>query len=665
MIITMLFLSSVVFCLSIKVGIYDDYPMCYMENDTPKGFYVDILKYVASKEKWDLVFVHDKWEKLLDMLERGEVDALAAIAYTAEREKIYDFNNEPFISNWGVVVAKKQLSSIFELSGLTVALVKKDVYAERFLKMLEEFHVDIKVVWVDDYEEVMGYIDKGKAYAGVVSRFSSALESHKHSCAETPIIFAPVDLKMAFKKGARINSQIVPIIDRYLKEMKSQKGSVYWESLSRYLEVPFRMPEWLKLLIQISIGSIAFLLIILIILKKLVNVRTRELLQRTEELQRANQQINAMNEQIKSLYNELQETFDRFQDIMVLTSQVGTFEASEKEFLENVLNMALKLVPKVKYGSVSLVKGDRWVFIAAKGHDIEKLKNLPLKREYAIVSIDSTKIVDRIMDKDRMLMPSELLEEFSNAVKPIKSTIISPLKFGGKLIGFFSLDIPEGSEEVFTEQDIEIVDRFSRIISGFYAARRYIEVEGKFHKNVAIALVKALESYDPYMKGHSERVAQYSTNLAENLHLEKSMIRKIYWAGLVHDIGKIIVPRSILNKAGKLTEEEYEIVKKHALKGYEILLGVEGMEEIAKIVKHHHERWDGKGYPDGLKGEQIPIESRIIALSDAFDAMTSARPYRDPLSVEKALNEIMKNKETQFDPNLADAFVQMIMSRSA
>ena len=192
-----------------------------------------------------------------------------------------------------------------------------------------------------------------------------------------------------------------------------------------------------------------------------------------------------------------------------------------------------------------------------------------------------------------------------------------------------------------------------------------MEVEGKFHRNVAIALVKALESYDPYMKGHSERVAQYSTNLAERLHFEKSMIRKIYWAGLVHDIGKIIVPCSILNKAGKLTEEEYEIVKKHALKGYEILLEVEGMDEIAKIVKHHHERWDGRGYPDGLKGEQIPIESRNIALSDAFDAMTSARPYRDPLSVEEALNEIIENKGTQFDPNLADVFVQMIMTRSA
>jgi len=215
---------------------------------------------------------------------------------------------------------------------------------------------------------------------------------------------------------------------------------------------------------------------------------------------------------------------------------------------------------------------------------------LPLKREYAVVYIESTKIVDRIMDRNKALMPPELFEEFSKAAKPIKSTILAPLRFGGKLIGFFSLDIPEGSEETFSKQDVEIVDKFSRIISGFYAARRYMEVEGKFHRNVAIALVKALESCDPCMKGHSERVARYAIDLAERLNFDKGMIREVYWAGLVHDIGKIIVPRSILHKAGKLTKEEYEVVKKHALKGYEILMEVEGMDEIAKIVKHHHER---------------------------------------------------------------------------
>ena len=133
----------------------------------------------------------------------------------------------------------------------------------------------------------------------------------------------------------------------------------------------------------------------------------------------------------------------------------------------------------------------------------------------------------------------------------------------------------------------------------------------------------------------------------------------------MHDIGKIIVPRSILNKTGKLTREEYEIVKRHTLKGYEILMEVDGMEEIAKIVKHHHERWDGNGYPDGLREEQIPFESRILAITDAFDAMTSARPYRAPLSVEEALKEISENGGTQFDPNLARIFVQMIMIHSA
>lgn len=133
--------------------------------------------------------------------------------------------------------------------------------------------------------------------------------------------------------------------------------------MAYYLETSFKIPKWLKLLFQIGAGLFVLLLARLIVLGRVVRIRTRELLQKTAELQKANQQLNAanqqisaMNEQMKSLYNELQETFERFQDIMVLTSQVGTFEASERESLENVLDMALKLVPKAKYGSVSLQK---------------------------------------------------------------------------------------------------------------------------------------------------------------------------------------------------------------------------------------------------------------------------------------------------------------------
>jgi len=130
-----------------------------------------------------------------------------------------------------------------------------------------------------------------------------------------------------------------------------------------------------------------------------------------------------------------------------------------------------------------------------------------------------------------------------------------------------------------------------------------------------------------------------------------------------YDIGKIGIPEDILNKPGLLTEEEYRIVQRHPVISAEILERFEHLRELAHIVRYHHERWDGKGYPEGLSGEEIPIESRILAVADAFDAMTSDRPYRKALKLEKAIEEIRKNKGKQFDPDIVEVFIDVILRK--
>ncbi|HBT26233.1 MAG TPA: response regulator, partial [Pseudothermotoga sp.] len=132
-----------------------------------------------------------------------------------------------------------------------------------------------------------------------------------------------------------------------------------------------------------------------------------------------------------------------------------------------------------------------------------------------------------------------------------------------------------------------------------------------------------------------------------------------YWASLIHDIGKLAIPREILRKPSKLSPHEYELVKKHPVVAAE-LLEKAGLSDIAKIVRHHHERYDGSGYPDGLRGEQIPVESKIISVVDAFDAMTSDRPYRPRLSKEDAIKEIKMNSGTQFDPVVVNVFLKIM-----
>ena len=174
------------------------------------------------------------------------------------------------------------------------------------------------------------------------------------------------------------------------------------------------------------------------------------------------------------------------------------------------------------------------------------------------------------------------------------------------------------------------------------------------------SLADAIETKDMYTNGHSDRVAAYSREIARRYGYPDKQIKDIYMMGLLHDVGKIGVPNSIINKPGKLTDEEFAIIKTHPENGYKILSNIKEMPKLANGARWHHERYDGRGYPDGLKGEDIPEEARIIAVADAYDAMTSNRSYREPMSQERVRAEIFKGRGSQFDPKFADIMLQMI-----
>ena len=175
-----------------------------------------------------------------------------------------------------------------------------------------------------------------------------------------------------------------------------------------------------------------------------------------------------------------------------------------------------------------------------------------------------------------------------------------------------------------------------------------------------MALTATVDAKDRYTKGHSTRVAEYSREIAKRAGMSDREVNKVYYMALLHDVGKISIPDYIINRPGRISEEEYEIVKNHTLSGSEILRNIKEMPDIYKGALYHHERWDGTGYPHQLKGEEIPVEARIIAVADSYDAMTSFRHYRDTLSQVRVRTEIMKNRGTQFDPHFADIMLKMI-----
>ncbi len=184
------------------------------------------------------------------------------------------------------------------------------------------------------------------------------------------------------------------------------------------------------------------------------------------------------------------------------------------------------------------------------------------------------------------------------------------------------------------------------------------------HLQTVIMLASAIEERDVTTSGHVERVRALAMAFADFLGWSPEIKMVLEIGALLHDIGKIIVPEHILNKPAPLTDEEMEVMKRHPTSGARILKGVHHLAPAAPYVLYHHERWDGKGYPFGLKGEDIPIEGRFLALVDAYDAMTSDRPYRKGLPRERAMQIIRENLGTQFDPDLGERFLYMLTEQT-
>jgi len=182
----------------------------------------------------------------------------------------------------------------------------------------------------------------------------------------------------------------------------------------------------------------------------------------------------------------------------------------------------------------------------------------------------------------------------------------------------------------------------------------------RLFNNTIQALVGALELKDTYTQGHAKRVTEYSLSIGSKLNLSEAKLRDLYLGAILHDIGKIGTEDDVLNKPERLNLREETLIREHPLKGTLFIVGIESLSHIVPTILHHHERWDGSGYPARLKGEQIPLHARIVSIADAFDAMLSVRSYRPAQEKEAAIRELQNKKGTQFDPFLVDVFIECL-----
>lgn len=263
----------------------------------------------------------------------------------------------------------------------------------------------------------------------------------------------------------------------------------------------------------------------------------------------------------------------------------------------------------------------------------------------------------------------KLLEEIKFQFSLYNTKVCIPGFFRDKLIGVLFLGEKENKEN-FTSEELGFLSVLSSDVVMaiqnawlFEDLNKQVEINRNLFLQTANALATAIEAKDRYTSGHTERVSRYSLAVAEEI---KKMPKKkwerflesLKIASLLHDIGKIGIKEDLLNKNGSLTKEERKEIEKHPLVGYSILKPIEGFQEPILGVKYHHERYDGKGYPNGLKGEKIPLIAQIISVADTFDAMTSHRPYRPAIKREKVMEEIKRNKGKQFSPLIVEAFLK-------
>jgi HD-GYP domain-containing protein (c-di-GMP phosphodiesterase class II) len=334
-----------------------------------------------------------------------------------------------------------------------------------------------------------------------------------------------------------------------------------------------------------------------------------------------------------------------------IAKNIGTVLDINK-LLELILDLTAKVFGGVKTSSIILYDEET------------KLLNLKLykgeKSSKAMKPIKSGEgIAGKVFQRGEPIMINDMHTNNNDSIDAGSSSICVPLKVKEKCLGVLSIT-DKLSGEPFDKSDLDMmVTLASQIAVSLNNAKLYEDLEASYLSAVR-ALANSIDAKDTYTMGHSERVAKYSVEIGKKMGLPEEEIKNLYIGALLHDIGKIGIPEAIINKTDRLTNEEYQEIKTHPSRGAMIIEPAKFLKEKVPLIKYHHERFDGKGYPEGLKGEEIPLLARIICCADSFDAMTSKRAYRDTMPLEFAKKELIRCSETQFDPRIVNAFLEVI-----
>lgn len=357
----------------------------------------------------------------------------------------------------------------------------------------------------------------------------------------------------------------------------------------------------------------------------------------------------------------------QYDNTLAVLYQIGKNVMADTELpklLDRIMLMALQTI-KASAASILLLdeKTGELFFEAARGTVRDTLLGTRLKVKSGIayqVTQNGKSIITNDVAQNRHF--SLTVDQMTGFVT--KSILCVPLMIGGEIIGAIEI-INKCDEGAFDERDLELLTSLASTSALAINNERLHRVVLSSYVNTMKMLSETIDARDPYTHGHSRRVTEYALMAGISLSLPTDELKTIEYGGILHDIGKIAIDDSILRSTSKLlTLEERKIIRSHPTVGAKIITDIDFLKDTRALVLHHHERFDGFGYPDGLKGEYIPLGARLLAVADSFDAMTTDRSYRSAMSIEFALAELQKNRNTQFCPFSVDAFIDSLHAKN-
>ena len=361
-------------------------------------------------------------------------------------------------------------------------------------------------------------------------------------------------------------------------------------------------------------------------------------------------------EKMRQLQHENSKHVDRWNNVGKLVHSFGMIP--ENEMLGQKLSRAITDEVMVDYGAVLLkTEDDKFRAIASEGLHMVSQEMLEFPVDDPLIRYMSTfPEAVTVNSKDRQFKPFRRLRE------RVEEVIIMSMRVGEEVVGILWAGRAEGTKK-FTEGQKAVHTFFGNSLGYLFRNRELVEEAKERALKIVTSLVKALEQKDEHTKGHSEHVAAYSEVFARFLGMDKKAVETIKRAALLHDIGKIGIPEKILSKPDKLTSEEFEIMKSHPVFGAELLKTLGFLKEELLLILHHHEKYDGTGYPYGLSDERIPRGAVIISLADVFDALTSDQPFRKAYTIEEALEIMEKMENKHFESSMLHSFLEFIRGR--